>query len=61
MRHRLLRVAALAALGIALMTASAVPVAQSGNGEPGSRQRPLRDVQRVARPDSAADYVLLRA
>ncbi len=35
MHHRLLRVAVLAALGIALMTASAVPVAQSGNGEPG--------------------------
>ena len=35
MHHRLLRVAVLAALGIALMTASAAPVAQSGNGEPG--------------------------
>ena len=35
MHHRLLRVAVLAVLGILLVTVSAAPVAQSGNGEPG--------------------------
>jgi hypothetical protein len=35
MHHRLLRVVVLAVLGILLIAASAGPVAQSGNGEPG--------------------------